>query len=539
MPEPEYPCDAAALGTRADPQRGMERENQQATPTLTPADSENGQDTTTTAAPQLIVQLGANWIHGLHHANPLFTLAQRLQLELFQTSSDNAPGDDVLLFDAGTGTGAGAGVGDGADGEGDAASAGGDAGYAPVPRLVYKRAMLRFEWMCNNLGAVMNCEKEGTGEDIVLFAALQQCLQASEVPDLPFGPCNALERRCLNWCFDRIAIDCAAPVNRIGVSHFYDSESDGEHGEAIPLGGTHQLMRFLVSGENGVAPVMDIRLGCEVKCITAVDCDGNTVVITEDVNHCSEATRFIIDCGNDVTFEADCVLCTIPVGVLKADSVVFKPEPRQLHELKALQSGLMTLVWLWYPRQFWPDEFNYFGLAHNCFTSIGDHRPSDHAVTTFLAPPMVDQNGDTQPVLLCQVAGEYAELLEPMTEIEVAKYVTGILRKMFTAVEGGVPEAVGCVHSRWRSDRYSCGAYSVCAVPDRTVKNGNEKETCAEDDSSDGCSGGDKCESSGLRGLFFAGEALHEHSATAHGAFLSGEREAASIIALLEGVSSH
>jgi len=50
--------------------------------------------------PSVTIQLGANWIHGLdERINPMFRVAQRLGLKLHQTSPDDSPGDDVLLFD--------------------------------------------------------------------------------------------------------------------------------------------------------------------------------------------------------------------------------------------------------------------------------------------------------------------------------------------------------------------------------------------------------------------------------------------------------
>jgi monoamine oxidase len=50
---------------------------------------------------KVTVQLGANWIHGLDaNINPMFKVAQKLGLRLHQTSPDDEPGDDVLLFDS-------------------------------------------------------------------------------------------------------------------------------------------------------------------------------------------------------------------------------------------------------------------------------------------------------------------------------------------------------------------------------------------------------------------------------------------------------
>ena len=50
--------------------------------------------------PEITVQLGATWIHNMiESTNPLFTFARFNHFPLHQTSSDDNPGLDVLLFD--------------------------------------------------------------------------------------------------------------------------------------------------------------------------------------------------------------------------------------------------------------------------------------------------------------------------------------------------------------------------------------------------------------------------------------------------------
>ena len=87
--------------------------------------------------PRCVVQLGANWIHGMYaEKNPLFAIALQLQLELFKTSSDDEPGDDVILFDRG-----------GGDGDESESSE----PFAVVPDEVYQRVLKRYEWMVEHL----------------------------------------------------------------------------------------------------------------------------------------------------------------------------------------------------------------------------------------------------------------------------------------------------------------------------------------------------------------------------------------------------
>lgn len=56
--------------------------------------------------------------------------------------------------------------------------------------------------------------------------------------------------------------------------------------------------------------------------------------------------------------------------------------------------------------------------------------------------------------------GSFAEKLESRSKIDVAKEATSVLRKMFH----DVPEAIGCEFSKWRSDPFARGAWSLLKV---------------------------------------------------------------------------
>ena len=49
------------------------------------------------------VELGAQWVHNLTDANPIYTLANARRPRFTQTSCDDEPADDVKLFDASLG----------------------------------------------------------------------------------------------------------------------------------------------------------------------------------------------------------------------------------------------------------------------------------------------------------------------------------------------------------------------------------------------------------------------------------------------------
>lgn len=61
--------------------------------------STSSNNTTTIDNNFIIVQKGANWIHGLNPLeNPMAALAEECNFILHQTSSDDEPGEDVLLY---------------------------------------------------------------------------------------------------------------------------------------------------------------------------------------------------------------------------------------------------------------------------------------------------------------------------------------------------------------------------------------------------------------------------------------------------------
>lgn len=192
------------------------------------------------------IQIGANWLHGLdENVNPLYAYAtakpvskvnnaasnrdislfcpagrHMMNLSVSPTSCDSEPGDDVILYDCG----------DTADGSGTV-----------VSQEMYENVLARFFWMMENLSGDSDDESSssssstnssgsigGLDGDVSLETAVLRRLAESEFvlsDDAScrprFGSMCPIERRCLQWCIDRLAIDVAASIDKVFILYEY------------------------------------------------------------------------------------------------------------------------------------------------------------------------------------------------------------------------------------------------------------------------------------------------------------------------------
>ena len=407
-------------------------------------------------SPEILVQLGANWLHNTdEQSNPLFSVARFRKLALQQTSSDDNPGMDVLLFD-------------------------------PQNKAVnllsvddYQAMLSRYEWIrdvqieksFHELSALEECKQE-----LSLQAIFDDAVLKSE---LVFGPCDDRMHRCLNWCADRISIDYGHPLSSVSASAWLMEGSDGDGGEALVVGGISQIFDAILA---------ETPLDIEYE---------NVVEIIEQ-----DEAGVSVTCTNGKCYRADFCVVSVPIGVLKTETIKFVP-PLSVEKQMALDhfdSHLMNLVILWYPFVFWPEGYNFLGVTHDT--------ASEATFSTFLIPKIVDSNGNVAAVLVCQVFGDFAHQLEYRSKLDVAKEATDMLRRM---INTNVPDAIGCEFSSWNSDPFAKGAWSVlktgASLMDRHHLSKNENR------------------------VYFVGEhTADQFHGTLHGAFLSGKRESDKIL---------
>lgn len=203
-----------------------------------------------------------------------------------------------------------------------------------------------------------------------------------------------------------------------------------------------------------------------------------------------------VNTSSGTAFEADRVIVTVPLGVLKDGLISFEPQlPAQIQQsIDSLAMGVLNRTCLLFNEVFWEPEVEWIGI-------VGD-RPSEWAETLNLYPYQ------QQPVLAMFNAGSFGSELEQYSDQQLAERAVEVLEAVF----GDVPAPVDSVSTRWRSDPWTRGSYSY-------VPAGASFDSYSE-----------LARPVGER-LFFAGEATHNrYPSTVHGALLSGRRAARQII---------
>ncbi len=198
--------------------------------------------------------------------------------------------------------------------------------------------------------------------------------------------------------------------------------------------------------------------------------------------------------------EADYVLVTVPLGVLKSNYIEFFPL-LPMTKQNAIQKVGMNCVnkfLLTWDIAFWDDE-QYICYTpdkkdkFNYFVNVNKNVPDVNALMTF-------------------AYADEARRTESMTDEEIVNEIMIHMKDMFG---NDTPNPTQMLRTKWQTNENTFGAYSFTAV-------GTEMkhfDDLAEDVD---------------KKLFFAGEHTHiDYFSTAHGAYLSGIREADKITDLL------
>jgi len=256
-----------------------------------------------------------------------------------------------------------------------------------------------------------------------------------------------------------------ADVSELSLFNFDMGSEEFGGGDAIFPNGYDQII-------NGLAEGLDIRLEH----------------IVNKVEYNDLGVRVSTNLG---TFEADYVISTLPLGVLKNGDVEFSPPlpERKFQAIEKLGMGLVNKMYLLFPENFWADTnlIGYISESGKTFEVLN--------VDTY-----TEEN-----ILLVFTQGQQAHRLEKLSDEDSIKEVMLMLRMLYGE---DIPNPQDTLITRFGMEEFSRGAYSYTAVG-ATVE---DYDTLAEPI---------------LNRVFFAGEATSkEYPATTHGAYLSGIREA-------------
>lgn len=362
------------------------------------------------------------------------------------------------------------------------------------------------------------------------------------------------DRQILDWHFANLEFANASPLEKLSLKH-WDQDEDFEFtGNHLTVGNGYSCVPIALVETLPPDTVLMNKAVKEIK----VGQDGVKVLCYDPrqqaENGSSNATNSsstVTQQTNLETYQADAIICTLPLGVLKeaierqADDKQSKqkelsnivrfdpplPDWKQ-QAIERLGFGNLNKVVLCFDRSFWDQECNLFGHIGSTTSSRGE-------LFLFF-------NIYKSPVLMALIAGEAANLMESVTDDVIVARCLTVLKGIYGA--GVVPQPKETVVTRWRADIWSKGSFSyvgtkssgddydIMSMPLNyaaftSISNGNGTESLETGSNS---INGNAVSNSSNRKLiprvYFAGEhTIRNYPASVHGALLSGLREAARI----------
>lgn len=262
-------------------------------------------------------------------------------------------------------------------------------------------------------------------------------------------------------------------LDKLSSLLYYEGEEYGGV-EVIATNGYDNIPNYLAKG-------LDVRLNQKVS----------------KIDYTSEKVKVQ---HNNGVLSADFVLVTVPLGVLKAQAIDFEPALPNFKQTAIQKIGMSCVnkFFLKWETAFWddvqyitytpeiPDKFNYF-------VNIKKFSPNYNALMTF-------------------AYADYARQTETMSDSQVIAEIMNHLRDIYGK---NIPNPTKMLRTKWQSNENAFGAYSYTAV-------GTEMQHF------------DDLSAEVNNRLFFAGEHTEkDYFSTAHGAYLSGVREAEKINQLI------
>lgn len=261
--------------------------------------------------------------------------------------------------------------------------------------------------------------------------------------------------------------DTGGPLGQLSAFYFDDDNAfDGE--DVILTNGYDQVFASgLLDG--------DIRLNTVVETIDYEEEDGATVHT------------------NQGPYEADFVICSVPLGVLQKEDIEFDPPlPKTFTDrISRIGMGNVTKLALKFEQPFWPLDVQYFGAL-----------TAERGRWNYF---MNYRTFSEENIIVGLSVGGYAQIAEQMNDADIVADCMSVVRATFGA---SAPEPVDFLATRWSMDPFTHGAYSYVRVGSRPGDFDELAKPIANT-------------------ILLAGEhTIFEYHATAHGAYLSGVRAA-------------
>lgn len=327
-------------------------------------------------------------------------------------------------------------------------------------QMITEKDILSAEQAYEDLIELLDEEREELSNDLSLQAGIETVLSKQNL--------SYQQRKLIDLIVTSdIEHDIASNTSNLSLKHWDQDEEFGGD-EVIFPDGYQQVVSHL-------AKDIDIHFGEQVTNITYND------------------EQVIVDTKNNQQYKGSFVIVTLPLGVLKTDSVKFSPPlPKSKRDsIQQIGMGNFHKIYLQFSEIFWDKSVEFIGHI--------EEKPSEW-VSWMSYYPYIQK-----PILVAFNTGQFADELESLTESELIEQAMSRLKDIYGK---SIPQPTNWLLTNWRSDPYTLGSYSYLPV------------------GISGKSYDEMAKPVGKR-LLFAGEATsRQYPATVHGAFLSGQREA-------------
>ncbi|MCU0238363.1 MAG: FAD-dependent oxidoreductase [Pyrinomonadaceae bacterium] len=353
----------------------------------------------------------------------------------------------------------------------------------PLTKLAEQAGMETFHTDDNSfksfdLGGVLRSAKTYDKTEAEFYEILETMMEKGS-PNQSFEavfnrlyPQKAKDRLWKFFLSTYLTFDCG-DLDKLSSTLYYEGEEFSGI-EKISTNGYDKIPNFLAKGLN-------VQLNQRV---TKIDYTGKKVKITH----------------NEQVSTADYVLVTVPLGVLKKSVIQFVPALPAEKQTAINKVGMncVNKFLLTWDKAFW-DDVQYISYTpeirdkFNYFVNVKKFHPTVNALMTF-------------------AYADYGRKTETMSDSEIIAEIMSHLKDIYGK---NIPNPTNLLRTKWSSNENSFGAYSYTAMGtkmryfDDLAKEVNKK-------------------------LFFAGEHTNsKYFSNAHGAYLSGIREADKISTLL------
>ena len=422
------------------------------------------------------IDMGAAWIHGHSKKNPISQLYKQVKKNQQTSSSSssslsttnkkkiglfNTNWDNMKVYNI----------------------------EGPTPQVIPNHQLFRAYKQRDKLIEKVQDVLEEESADVPLETAIQKVQP------------EALQDPLMKLTLEMKESDFGGSLNDLST-WWFDGDEEFPGQDALLTTGYQTLVDHVATG-------LDVRTNVQVESIQYTSNCSSEVENDDDdddnnnssINNPNNTTGVQIETTHQGTFKAKCCIVTVPLGVLKANTIQFRP-PLPVPKQAAIQSvgfGTIAKVVLVFDTVFWP-------LKTHAFANVAKSRTTNHQDRGKF-PSLINMYPATgKPVLVAFASGEYVKTeMEKLDDETLVQQVMEIVQNMFGKKS---PEPIESYVTRWGTDPYSRGTYSYHAA-------GQKNHAWHDLERSVG----------GV--LYFAGEhCSKKYRGTVHGAYLSGERAA-------------